>query len=100
MVSIAQATEFGTVYTRDEIAAIGDVARAHDLFLHMDGARFANAIASLNCAPKQITWEVGVDGFIDTTEGYKGEIETEIIKSFRSTRFRNRIVATSNESNI
>ncbi len=60
-ISIAQATEFGTVYARDEIAAIGDVARAHDLFLHMDGARFANAIASLNCAPKQITWEVGVD---------------------------------------
>src|SRR5438034_7944816 len=60
-ISIAQATEFGTVYTRDEIAAIADIARAHDLFVHMDGARFANAIASLNCAPKAITWEVGVD---------------------------------------
>ena len=60
-ISIAQATELGTVYTRDEIAAIGDVARAHQLFLHMDGARFANAIASLNCAPKAITWEAGVD---------------------------------------
>src|SRR6266516_3396688 len=60
-ISIAQATEFGTVYTRDEIAAIGDVARTHQLFLHMDGARFANAIASLNCAPKAITWEAGVD---------------------------------------
>src|SRR6266566_1718507 len=60
-ISIAQATEFGTVYTRDEIAAIADVARTHDLFLHMDSARFANAIASLNCAPKSITWEVGVD---------------------------------------
>src|SRR6266487_1841263 len=47
VISIAQATEFGTVYTRDEIAAIADVARAHDLFLHMDSARFANAIASL-----------------------------------------------------
>src|SRR5439155_10422088 len=60
-ISIAQATEFGTVYMRDEIAVIADVARAHDLFLHMDGARFANAIVSLNCAPKAITWEVGVD---------------------------------------
>src|SRR5205814_5195155 len=60
-ISIAQATEFGTVYTRDEVAAIADIARAHDLFVHMDGARFANAIASLNCAPKAITWEVGVD---------------------------------------
>jgi len=60
-ISISQATEFGTVYTSDQIAAIGDLARAHRLFLHMDGARFANAIASLNCAPKAITWEAGVD---------------------------------------
>jgi threonine aldolase len=60
-ISIAQATEFGTVYTRNEIAAIADFARTRELFLHMDGARFANAIASLNCAPKEITWEVGVD---------------------------------------
>ncbi len=60
-ISLAQATEFGTVYTRDEIAAIADAARARELFLHMDGARFANAIAWLNCAPKAITWEVGVD---------------------------------------
>jgi threonine aldolase len=60
-ISIAQVTEFGTVYTRDEIAAIADVARVSEMFLHMDGARFANAVASLNCAPKAITWEVGVD---------------------------------------
>src|SRR6266516_744587 len=60
-ISIAQATELGTVYTRDEIAAIADFARVRKMFLHMDGARFANAIASLNCAPKAITWEVGVD---------------------------------------
>src|SRR6266498_2638622 len=60
-ISIAQATEFGTVYSRDEIAALADLARKHQLFLHMDGARFANAIASLNCAPKAITWEAGVN---------------------------------------
>src|SRR6266700_7426135 len=60
-ISIAQATEFGTVYKRDEIAAIADLARAQRLSLHMDGARFASAIASLNCAPKAITWDVGVD---------------------------------------
>ena len=60
-ISIAQATEFGTVYTRDEIVAIAQFADAHDMFLHMDGARFANAVASLNCAPKAITWEAGVD---------------------------------------
>ena len=60
-INISQATEFGTVYRRDEIAAIADLARKHQLFLHMDGARFANAIASLNCAPKAITWEAGVN---------------------------------------
>ncbi len=60
-ISIAQATEFGTVYTRNEIAAIADLARSYELFVHMDGARFANAVASLGCAPKSITWEAGVD---------------------------------------
>jgi threonine aldolase len=60
-ITIAQATEFGTVYTRDEIAAIGAFADTHKMFVHMDGARFANAVASLGCAPKEITWEVGVD---------------------------------------
>ena len=61
VISIAQATEFGTVYTRDEIAALTELARANELFVHMDGARFANAITSLNCAPRTITWEIGVD---------------------------------------
>lgn len=61
VISISEATEFGTVYTRHEIAAIAELARAHQLFVHMDGARFSNAVASLNCAPRTITWEVGVD---------------------------------------
>jgi threonine aldolase len=61
VISIAQATEFGTVYTHNEIAAIAEFACASEMFLHMDGARFANAIASLNCPPKAITWQVGVD---------------------------------------
>jgi len=61
-ISIAQATEFGTVYRPDELKAIGAFARAHRLLLHMDGARFANAVASLGgCAPKTITWKAGVD---------------------------------------
>ena len=60
-ISITQSTEFGTVYTRNELGAIAEFARAHEMFLHMDGARFANAIAALNCAPKTITWEIGVD---------------------------------------
>ncbi|MDQ2825276.1 MAG: low specificity L-threonine aldolase [Verrucomicrobiota bacterium] len=61
VISITQSTEFGTVYTPAEIAAIGDFARRREMFVHMDGARFANAVASLNCAPKEITWQVGVD---------------------------------------
>jgi threonine aldolase len=59
--SIAQATELGTVYSPDEVEATGAFARAHKMLLHMDGARFANAVASLGCAPKTITWEAGVD---------------------------------------
>jgi len=61
VISIAEATEFGTVYNCDEIAAIAGLARSYQLSLHMDGARFANAVASLNCSPRTITWEVGVD---------------------------------------
>ena len=61
VISIAQATELGTVYTPDEVETIGAFARAHRMLLHMDGARFANAAASLGCAPKTITWKAGVD---------------------------------------
>ncbi len=61
VISITQATELGTVFSWDEIAAIGEFAHGCHMFVHMDGARFANAIASLNCAPKSITWEAGVD---------------------------------------
>ena len=60
-VSLTQATEAGTVYTPDEIRAISEVTRAHNLTLHMDGARFANAIVSLGCTPADITWRAGVD---------------------------------------
>jgi threonine aldolase len=60
-ISITQSTELGTVYKSDEIGMIAEFARSRKMFLHMDGARFANAIASLRCAPKAITWELGVD---------------------------------------
>jgi threonine aldolase len=60
-ISITQATEFGTIYTGDEIGAIAELARKHEMLLHMDGARFANAIAALGCSPKEITWKIGVD---------------------------------------
>ncbi len=60
-VSITQATEFGTVYTLDEIEAVRQVTSARGLPLHMDGARFANALAALGCSPAEMTWKRGVD---------------------------------------
>lgn len=60
-ISITQATEYGLVYTPDEVAAIGDLAKARGLGLHMDGARFANAVATLGCSPADLTWKAGVD---------------------------------------
>jgi len=60
VISIAQSTELGTVYTREELAVIGEFARRHQALVQMDGARFANAVAALNCAPKEITWQVNV----------------------------------------
>ncbi|MHA1537250.1 MAG: threonine aldolase family protein [Alphaproteobacteria bacterium] len=60
-VSITQATESGAVYTPEEVAAIAEVAREYKLGFHMDGARFANAVAHLGCTPAEITWRAGVD---------------------------------------
>ena len=60
-VSITQATEYGTVYRRDEIAAIGASARDEGIHFHMDGARFANALATLRCSAAEMTWRSGVD---------------------------------------
>lgn len=59
-ISITNATEYGRVYTPDEVAAIGDLARSRKLGLHMDGARFANAVASVGCSPADVTWRAGV----------------------------------------
>jgi len=60
-VSITQATEVGTVYSVEEVKAIRARTKALGLKLHMDGARFANAVASLGVKPKEITWQAGVD---------------------------------------
>ena len=60
-VSVTQATEWGTVYTPRRDRGPGDVARAHGLRMHMDGARLANAIAHLGCSPAEATWRAGVD---------------------------------------
>ncbi len=59
--SLTQATEAGTVYRVDEVGALCEVARRHGLAVHMDGARLANAVASLGCLPAETTWRAGVD---------------------------------------
>jgi threonine aldolase len=59
--TLTQATEVGTVYSVAELEAVAEMTRRHGLRVHMDGARFANAVAALNVAPKAITWQAGVD---------------------------------------
>jgi len=91
-VSITNATEYGLVYTPDEVAAIGEAAKRRGLGLHMDGARFANAVATLGCSPADLTWRAGVDalsfGFIKN-----GGMSAEALLFFRpelaqATRYR------------
>ena len=60
-VSMTNTTELGCVYTADETAAIGELCRSKGWGLHLDGARFANAVASLNAHPAELTWRAGVD---------------------------------------
>jgi threonine aldolase len=61
VISVTQATEVGTVYAADEIRKISVFAKERGMLLHMDGARFANAVATLRYAPKETTWRAGVD---------------------------------------
>jgi threonine aldolase len=60
-VTITQATEVGTVYSLDQIRTVSNICKAHGIPLHMDGARFANALISLGCTPAEMTWKSGVD---------------------------------------
>jgi threonine aldolase len=61
VISLTQATECGTIYRPDEVAAIAGVAHEHGLSVHMDGARFANALATLGVSPAEATWRAGID---------------------------------------
>ena len=60
-VSVTNATEVGTIYKPAELRAIWAKTKGFGLRLHLDGARFANAVASLGCAPKELSWQAGVD---------------------------------------
>ena len=61
VISIAQPTELGTLYTLDEIKALADLAHSYNMYLHIDGARFANAAVALGCTFRQMTTDLGVD---------------------------------------
>jgi threonine aldolase len=69
VISITQSTEYGTVYTTDEILKLSSLARSNDMFLHMDGARFANAVDSLGIEPSEISQGVDVLSFGGTKNG-------------------------------
>ena len=81
-VSITNATEYGRAYRPAEIAAIGALCRERGLGLHMDGARFANAVAFTGASPADLTWRAGVDalsfGFVKN-----GAMSTEALVFFR-----------------
>ena len=82
-ISITNATEYGLAYRSHEVAALGEIARKHDLGLHMDGARFANAIVSTGDSPADVTWRAGVDalsfGFVKN-----GGLNAEALILFRT----------------
>jgi threonine aldolase len=61
VLSLTQATECGTVYRMEELRRLAEIAHARELAVHMDGARFANALARMNVSPADATWRAGVD---------------------------------------
>ena len=74
VVSITNTTECGAVYSAGEVSALSHVAKKHGLPVHMDGARFANALVSQNCSPAELTWKSGIDvlSFGGTKNGLMG----------------------------
>ncbi len=84
-VSITQASEAGTIYRTGEIAALAEIAHGRDLAVHMDGARFANALVRLNASPAQMTWRSGVDVLsFGATKG--GALAAEAVIVFDAVR--------------
>jgi threonine aldolase len=79
-VSLTQVTEMGRLYTLDELQALSGVAAAHGLPVHLDGARFANALVALGCSPAEMTWKAGIDAvsFGGTKNGCLG-VEAVIV---------------------
>ncbi len=82
-VSITQATESGTVYGPEEVAAIATSTHRHGLKLHMDGARFANALAFVGCTPAELSWKAGVD-VLSLGATKNGAIAAEVVVFFNT----------------
>ncbi len=87
VVSLTQATELGTVYRPAEIAAISKLARERGLAVQMDGARFANAVAFLDCHPGDVTWRAGVD-VLSFGATKNGALAAEAVVFFNRERVR------------
>jgi threonine aldolase len=85
--NLTQPTDFGTLYAPGEVAALCEVAHRHGLRVHMDGARFANAIAALGCTPAELTWRAGVD-VLSLGATKNGAINAEAVVVFDATLAR------------
>jgi threonine aldolase len=85
LVSLSQASERGSVYRPEELAALSGLARRAGLGVHMDGARFANAVAALGCAPADIAWRGGVD-MLSFGATKNGALAAEAVIAFDSGR--------------
>ena len=87
-ISITQACETGLVYQLDEVSAICEIAQKHNMKVHMDGARFANSVATLKKTPAEMTWKLGID--VLTFGGTKnGCLDAEAIVFFKPELARN-----------
>src|SRR5579871_264516 len=84
-ISLTQATESGTAYRAEEVAAISEVAKRHGLGLHMDGARFANALVFLGTKPADVTWRAGVD-ILSFGATKNGALAAEVVVIFDKKR--------------
>jgi threonine aldolase len=79
--SLTQLTEAGTVYRRDDVAMLAAIAHDHGALVHMDGARFANAVVALGCTPAEASWRSGVD-VLSFGATKNGTINTDAVVTF------------------
>lgn len=81
VLSLTQATDMGTIYTLDDIAALVEIARSRSMRVHIDGARIANAVVALGCELADITWRIGVD-VLSLGATKNGALSAEAIVAF------------------